>query len=780
MPKLVDTKQNKPQRTDKDPLRPFGFHGLRSFASKPDSKGNIVTDCPFCGREGKFSINDTTGFWQCFTCRTGTEKGGGNVWTFLRALWKLSMEATTSEEYAELAKQRSLLFPSTLVKWGVCKSVTTGDWLVPGFGVDGAINQLYRYIKDLKTGKKLLIPTPDLGHQVHGVNLYKADCKTVWIAEGPWDGMVWWEALGHLKETQDALMATANSEMSILAASSVIAVPGCGAVGEAFKKWLPLLTDKNVVMMFDSDHPRLHCKKCAKTWSKIEHKSCPQCRGPLVGPEVAPVGYEAAKRMTNIIARAEEPPTAVKLISWGEKGYDPNKPGGFDVRDALASGSTIASRASLVKGLLNRVTPIPGDWIAGRGEKAAKEGSTEMDCVYCNSWAELTTAWRKAMRWTEGLDRALSVMLACVTSTKAVGDQLWAKIVAPASAGKSTLCEALSVNKKYVFAKSTIRGFHSGHKTDKEGVEDHGLVPKIRDKTLITKDGDTLLKSPNLSQILSEARDLYDSTARIHYRHGVSRDHEGVRVTWILCGTNSIRQIDSSELGERFIDCVIMETIDPELEDEILWRVAHRASASMAYEVDGKMETQYDPDLVKAMQLTGGYVGYLRSNAQRLLSKVEMDNETLKQCIDLGKFVAYMRARPSKQHEETEEREFAARLVSQHVRLAKCLTVVLNRSKVDSEVMRRVRQVAKDTARGTTVEIAKALYRAGDVGAALGAIATWIGYTDDKARRMLRFLRRIGVVESFIKEGEATRIRWKLTRRLRELYAEITRLEESA
>src|SRR5690606_35550052 len=142
--------------------------------------------------------------------------------------------------------------------------------------------------------------------------------------------------------------------------------------------------------------------------------------------------------------------------------------------------------------------------------------------------------------------------------------------------------EAISVNQDYVVAKSTIRGFHSGFKTDGNGEEDNSLIDQIRDKTLVTKDGDTLLQSPNLGQILSEARDLYDSTSRTHYRNKMSRDYAGVRMTWLLCGTSSLREIDQSELGERFLDCVLMDDIDDELEDAILWRVANRVDRNMS------------------------------------------------------------------------------------------------------------------------------------------------------------------------------------------------------
>lgn len=440
----------------------------------------------------------------------------------------------------------------------------------------------------------------------------------------------------------------------------------------------------------------------------------------------------------------------------------------------------LALRLRGVSALLGMLTPAPQMWLKrGLDANQKSKGGTNggLACLPCYSYQQLVVPWRKALKWTDGLDHALTVMLASVTSTKSVGDQLWIKVIGPAACGKSTLCEAISVCSKYIFAKSTIRGFHSGYRLDHgRDDEDNSLVPLIRDKTLVTKDGDTLLRSPNLPQILSEARDLYDGTSRTHYRNRTSKDYSGVHMTWLLCGTSSLRAIDSSELGERFLDCVIMDGIDNELEDEVLWRVANRAQRNVSVEADGKPDTQYPEELVQAFQLTGGYVEYLRENAADLLSQIEPSKSALVRCTKLGKFVAFMRARPSRLQEEASEREFGTRLVEQHVRLANCLAVVLNKKTLDKGVMRRVTRVATDTARGCTLDIATHLYAAGDKGAEVRGIAMATNRNDDRARRMLRFLRQIAVVEPFTTQsvrGIKGNVRWRLTERVRGLYRSV-------
>lgn len=727
-------------------VKVFTFHGVEVTSN---GSNQATGTCPFCDKH-KLYVNVETGQWDCKVC--GSK---GNATTFVRRLWE-DAGATLPEDatpFQELAENRRLLDPQTLLEWGVRQSPITGDWIIPGYGADGKLNTLYRYV-DVGNGRSACMATPGLNQQLHGVNLYDPDKPDVYLCEGPWDGMALWEALSCCKRTDDGeIDFTSNVTASLLGTCNVLAVPGCNVFSET---WCELFAGKNVCLLYDNDHPRVH----------------PKTRLPI-----PPAGLDGMRRVAQVLAKYDTPPKSLHYLEWGTTGYNADLPNGMDVRDLLTTcddqSVDLSQRVDRVEQLLGMLKPIPQDWVGGRSKAAVKSGGTDVECLPCTQWLTLVNSWRKPLKWTDGLDRALSVMLACVTSTKAVGDQLWCKVIGPASCGKSTLCEALSVNKDYVLAKSTIRGFHSGFQSDKEGVEDNSLISQVRDKTLVTKDGDTLLQSPNLGQILSEARDLYDATSRTHYRNKMSRDYEGVRMTWLLCGTSSLRTIDSSELGERFLDCVIMEDIDPELEDEILLRVANRTERSLNFESNGQMTSQHDPDLVKAMQLTGGYVGWLRSNASRLLPKVKFSKEILQECINLGKFVAYMRARPSTRQEETAEREFAARLVSQLVRLAKCMTVVLNRDTPDEEVMRRVGHVAMDTARGRTLEIAKHLHLMGDGGSSPAAIARYTNETDDKLKVMLRFLRRIGVVESTVKhvtKGVTTRPKWKLTPRVSALY----------
>ena len=425
--------------------------------------------------------------------------------------------------------------------------------------------------------------------------------------------------------------------------------------------------------------------------------------------------------------------------------------------------------------LLYLIKPVPESWLkaGGTGSDGPPVNSEEEEC---RSYETMMEAWRQALAWTPGLDRALSCMLASVISTLSVGEQLWIKVIGPASCGKTTLCEALAVNKKFVDSKSTIRGFHSGYKSDGAGKEDNSLISKLHGKTLVTKDGDTLLQSPNLGQILSEARDIYDRTSRSHYRHGLNRSYEGVCLTWILCGTNSLKQLDSSELGERFLDCIIMERIDEDLENVIAMSASKKAINNILRESGEKTSSQHDKALSNAMLLTGGYVSHLRNNAKEILAKVVagLDEDDLqRRCTAYGTFVAYLRARPSKKQDEVTERELAGRLSSQLTRLALCLAGVMGLSGVSQEVYEIVRRVAIDTARGRTLDIIRYLFSRPE-GCDTHAISVSLG-GQEKMGAMLKFLRNIGAIELKLpppdKHTKNPKTRWYLSSTLRKLYS---------
>lgn len=723
-------------------IKPYLFHGLDIDYS--DGNSQAIGVCPFCSKKKMF-ISQENGCWDCKSCGKGAKGSGeGNLAGFL----KLFHAELVYDNLQELAEERKLLSTESLQDWGVGFSKFNQRWYVPGYNADMSLCQLYRYTK---LGDKMrLLATPTLNHQIHGLSTWDDRKNVVYITEGPWDGIALHEILGKTKLTDSGYMLTANDNKSLLKDSNVIAMPGANVFNEA---WCKLFVGKHVVLMYDNDHVK-------------QNKQ---------GKDVAPAGLLGMKRVAAVLTETTEVPLSISYLCWGDDGYDSSLPDGYDIRDALSKGKDVKGRVKQLATLLEKVKPIPEDWLtpASKAKKKGGKSTATLELKECTDHKALIASWRKAMKWTPGLQAGLDTMLASIISTNCVGDQLWVKIIGPPSCGKSTLCEAVSVNVDHVLAKSTIRGFHSGFQGEDKEV-DNSLIAQVNGKTLVTKDGDTLIQSPNLSQILSEARDVYDRNSRTHYRNAASREYIGINMTWILCGTNSLRSLDNSELGERFLDCVIMEGIDSELEEEILWRVANSAERNLLIESDGNPENQQSPEMTEAMQMTGGYVTYLKENAMQLLGEVKISDDVKRHCMNLGKFVAFMRARPSSRQDETAEREFAARLVSQHVRATRCLGAVMGITeiKVGDPVMKLVSKLAMDTARGKTLAIVEALSKFPRRGMEAAAVAHAVSKTTVEVKSLLRFLTRIGALECVTarSKGMTSGVRWRLSDRMIPIY----------
>ena len=708
-------------------LRPFTSNGV-AFAAFAGAEAT-AEECPFCGKELKFRVNTETSKCGCFV--PGCFEG--NSLTFLRKLLEVSETATTDEQREELRADRGLLFAGTAAEWGVGVSTLTSEWIIPAYDLGDNPIQLYRWSPG-KDGKKVVKGSGGLEAGLFRAKDFNAGAGTVWVTEGVWDAMALREALGAAKETAGGLRPTGERSASLLADAEVVAMPGAGVFLE---KWLPLFAGKRVVLAHDNDD----------------------------------AGQAGARKAAEKLAAHPEAPTSIERITWPEGSAD-----GFDVRDYLANATTPAERAAATGNLLGLVEPIPDDWVAGRGD-GAKHGSPHLAILPCRSWPELVNSWRKAMRWTDDLEHMLAVCLASIISTETQGNsQVWVMVMAAPSTGKTTICEALAVAREWVHCKSVLTQLFSGYKIDKEGSEDFGDIPLIKGKTLIVKDGDTLLEHPERGVILSQYRDAFDGAARMKYRNGLSFQHEGLKFTKILCGTAKMRELDAAEAGARFINVCFAEHVSEQHEREVNRHVVHRAFRNVRVIANGRAETFADGDMTEAKRMTGGYVDYLRRNAAELIGRVDVDEDVADVISSLGEFAAFMRARQPKKQDEVTEREMSHRLVEQFARLACCLAAVLGKRSVDRDVMARVRRAALDTARGRTLELAEFVAETGERGTSIAGLAVHMGESEDKTKARLTFLKRIGVVERHEpkKDGDVfPRATWRLTERLTRLWNEV-------
>lgn len=295
-------------------LKPYIGYGVDLNYSSSDK--NAVGDCPFCHGSDSFSVEIETGRFKCWKCDIGLGYGsnpdtkGGGLQAFIRVLHDESYEATTS--YEEIATELGLKYPTTPMEWGLSKSLINQRWLVPGYGIDGTVYNLYKWtpIKKGDSWKKRLLCGAGLNHQLHGVPLFDKSKEVVDLCEGFKDGMLWWEYLATHRDEGETI--TANRSASLLADRNVLAIAGC----ESFHpSWAPLFADKVVNILFDNDHPKVH---------------------PRTGETLPPAGSTGAERIARILYE-ERTPQEVNILNWGskEKLYSESLPSGYDLGDLL-------------------------------------------------------------------------------------------------------------------------------------------------------------------------------------------------------------------------------------------------------------------------------------------------------------------------------------------------------------------------------------------------------------------------------------------------------------
>jgi len=397
--------------------------------------------------------------------------------------------------------------------------------------------------------------------------------------------------------------------------------------------------------------------------------------------------------------------------------------------------------------LLNRLVPYPQEWLENTKHKQNGHPTPPpIAALECNSWEDLVSTWKDAMYWTDALDITLSSMMAVVASTKLQGDQVWLRIIGRAGTAKTTLCEAFSANTEYTFSMSVQRGFHSG---DSRG-GDNSLFSRMADKTVIINEGDTLLTSPTCGQTLSEMRDLWSGQTRAVYRNGVSYEYHGLKTTFIIAGTSTLRRLNRSAAGDRFLDCIISDGDCVTKERQLVTDVLANSLSSMMTESNGELASREDPRLMLAKQKTAGYINYIRHNVSVLMQRLAANPAGIpptfvKNCEAMGLLVANMRTRPTGGDEDKTEKELHIRLSKQLAKAALCTTLVMGKATVDSEVMRRMAHVAEDTSYGNSFEVVKALFgKAMDV----RSLAVAIRKSEEITRKTLATLLELDIVRT--------------------------------
>lgn len=294
-----------------DTLKPYQSHGV-NFEYDPKEK-DTKGECPWCGSATKFAINVTKGTWKCWVCAEGSDKGGGNVTTFLRLLWERSCKSTTEEQYSVYAKDKGFIYTQTLKDWGLVFNTFNRRWMVPGYGLNTALANLYTLspIKNSDgTYSHRWLPTHGAGMRIFGLNLFVPEKPLTYVCEGFHDGAILYETLKYAKIVGDRLEFTEDPTESLLAEANVLAIPGALQWQVA---WTKLVEGKEVRLMLDNDHP-----------TQEEGK-----------PNKLGAGILGTKRTAGLMYGAKTPVESIEALVWGPEGHEPSLPDGYDVRDFL-------------------------------------------------------------------------------------------------------------------------------------------------------------------------------------------------------------------------------------------------------------------------------------------------------------------------------------------------------------------------------------------------------------------------------------------------------------
>lgn len=768
-------------------LRPYLFHGLDLAVGGT----HATADCPFCGREGKFSVQLDTGLWRCLVCAAGTAAGGGNGLVFARLLYERAYAPGTptaagaaaggaAGRYAAfaaaVAADRGLGGPGAVRAWGLAPTAD-GAWLVPGYGADGRLDQVYRRtrVPDGHGGHGghdwRLLPTPGIwpegrGHALHlPAGDFDPSRPQVDVCEGPWDGMALWECREALGDT------------------NIVAVPGCGVWRD---EWTELCRGKRVRLWYDSDHPKAMCRACGKSYSLVDHPTCPVHGTPPDGMTVAPAGREAARRVAGRLSGAA---ASVGWLRWGPDGYDPRAKSGWDVRDELVSAPQ-GGRLEVVAALLDQVEVAPREWFLASSPLSAAghpRHENSVEALPCSTWAECLEAWRGAIRMRRDLEDALAVMLAVCASTSQAGNQLFMDLIGSPGSAKTTLAQGLLTSGHCVHLEHATK-LISGYKKPGDGDKDCSFLARANNKTWVTCEFDVLGSSPEYHQLMGKVRRIFDGeTSATYGNDDKDRVYTALRTPWIRAGTprmmDRMADYDQSQLGDRFMRFIIGDPEDGERR-EIAKSALKSERLAMVGRANCSTGSVVDPKTRLAHALTGGYVDWLRASVEDLLAATQVSDSAEERCLDLAELCAEMRARPNEDRRKLDvhdTKEMPTRLARQYARLASHLAVVLNRPSVDAEVLRVVRKVALDTAAGHTLNVVRwlcspnfdgsgRLYQ--DSGGLMAAtLESWTGMTAERLGRYLGFLCKIGVLR--MARHERMGNSWALTERVFDLYLRV-------
>lgn len=653
-------------------LRPFIFHDVDLDNDDTKAQGT----CPFCLKPNHMAVVTESGKWRCVRCDKS-----GNIYGFLKELYQATKESSTDDLLEPLSEDRGIAMYA-LKKMGIV-ACQNGEYLVPSYNTKGSLANLSKILFDESKGKYVVWSTPGCNQWPFGRISNPPVSGPLWIMEGLWDAAKQFEVLNRTC-LRDGKYILSPPHRSLAKQCDVLGLPGCKSFN---KTYLPFIKDRDLILVLDSDHPD-------------------EKRNGAVD------GYEGIQRVLEVIHEEGVYPSSMRAVQWGPDGYNPELPDGYDVRDMYNERGRCRGLSYLDSLLHPTDLNPPGETYTE--DKPKKK----VDLVSCESFDELIGYYKNAsvpgapdlkVNMTQTLKDTIAICCAANLSVSLPGDQVWIRVIGPPGTFKSTLAMAFCASETCMQV-SKLTGLHSGYigdsKERKKG--DASLIPQFHNKMVWIKDADTIMTSPNRDAILGEIRDLYEGEASNRYRNRKKSEYEKHRMVFAWCGTDALRGLNRTSLGERFYDCDIFED-----DDQRPYLSAARANTySMVSQSLGGTPADITgiADVLKGP--TAGFLKYLWDKIGSYKTPI-FPKESADTIESMGQLLSYVRAAVDKKGHDMAyrpRRELATRIVSVFTKLATCLACVLDRPTIDDEILRILRKVLRNSCKSFRMDIVKQLY----------------------------------------------------------------------
>jgi len=270
-------------------LATFAFHGL--ILPEPNSTGQCVTDCPFCGKEQHFFVSnkkDNAGQFHCKKCDVE-----GNRYTFLHLYYEHRLKETVDNHYKKLAKSRGTKFWIAFKNDQWAYDDIADRWLVPIFNAEGSIVNLKVYLGP--THKQKWQNTSGCSLHFYGMEQLTPE-GPIFICEG---------------EADKTMLQFHFSDVDGREHASFLGVPGKGNMSACIKR-VPKNTfhNRDIVLLFDSgDTASKKQHEAAILLSREFHAKSVLC---LHWPDSYPENHD----ITNLIDAKGPSDAWAKILSW--------------------------------------------------------------------------------------------------------------------------------------------------------------------------------------------------------------------------------------------------------------------------------------------------------------------------------------------------------------------------------------------------------------------------------------------------------------------------------